>query len=136
MDPIHMERRRLDKEFPVEILRLIRDFSKPLYPHYQLYTQTLRSVRLTHWPHLKERLYEERTRTLVQEYLIAYQARIHPLVERENIQIESVFEGKHLKQQLVRKQYREQETFRELSIHLYGEWRILLDIRRDLENNL
>ena len=132
-------------ELPPEIVQLIRDFSRPVFQDYPLYNHMLRSVRVNQWPLLKEALEDtvrkELTKSLVQKYIFAYQDWIvHKNVmkqdspKEESILYEQVVtRSKYLKQQLVRKQYREQQTFRELIIHLYGESRTLLDIRRELQ---
>ena len=132
-------------ELPPEIVQLIRDFSRPVFQDYPLYNHMLRSVRVNQWPLLKEALEDtvrkELTKSLVQKYIFAYQDWIvHKHVmkqdspKEESILYEQVVtRSKYLKQQLVRKQYREQQTFRELIIHLYGESRTLLDIRRELQ---
>ena len=129
-------------EFPPEIVQIIRDFSRPVFPHYQIYKEMNRTLGFKQWPALKDALHQDLTQTLVKDYLSAYQDwKDHQLIMDQHyrptnepfIYERFVTRSKYLKQQLLRKQYREQQKFRALSIHLYGEPRILTDIRRELD---
>jgi len=129
-------------EFPPEIVCLIRDFSRPVFQHYVIHWEILRVFKFNQWPQLKEALSDEKTQSLVNNYLTSYRDWIehkHVMeqyyrpIEDLIVHEDFVIQSKKLKQQLTRKQYREQQMFREISLHLYGESRILVDIRRELE---
>lgn len=128
-------------ELPPEIVQHIRDFSRPLFPHYTIYNEMLRVLRLKQWPLFKERLSEEKTQVLAKEYIVAYRDWIDQLYLMEQhyrpseepfIYEQFVTRSKYLTQQLGRKQYREQQKFRYLSRHLYDEVRMLADLRKEL----
>ena len=129
-------------ELPPEIVQHIRDFSRPLFPHYTLYNEMLRTLRLKRWPLFQERLSEEKTQLLAKAYLVAYHDRTtHEYIMDKHYRQEGPFvyeqfitRSKYLKQQLLRKQYREQQKFRDLSRHLYGEVREIVDLRREGSN--
>jgi len=132
----------IQMEFPPEIVQLIRDFSKPIFPHSRIYKEVLRTFGFKRWPVLKDALQQDSTRVLVMEYLSAHQDwKDHQRVMAEHYRPKDepfvyelfVTKSKYLKQQMTRKQYREQQKFRDLSIHLYVEPRILTDIRKELD---
>ena len=138
---IYSNRSILIMEFPPEIVQLIRDFSRPLFPHYKIYNEVLRFFGFKQWPILKEKIHEEKTQFLAKQYMSAYEEwRNHEyIMEQHYLQTNGPFiyeqfitRSKYLKQQLGRKQYREQQKYRDLSRHLYGEVRILIDLRREL----
>jgi len=119
-------------ELPPELVHLIRDFSKPVFPHYRIYKEVLRTFGFKRWPLLKDALQQDSTRVLVMEYLSAHQEwKDHQRVMAEHYRPKD--EPFVYELFVTKSKYLKQHKFRDLSIHLYGEPRILTDIRKELD---
>jgi hypothetical protein len=57
-------------ELPDDVLAIVRDYSRPVFKHYQLYNAAKKVLEVYHWPTLKEKL-EAETEGLIPT-LLAY----------------------------------------------------------------
>lgn len=70
-------------ELPEDVLGIIRDYSRPVFKHYQVYNSARKVLEVYHWDLLKEKL-EAETEGLIPT-LVAYQ---NALLERKEAEME------------------------------------------------
>ncbi len=61
-------------ELPIELVRIVNDYSKPVLKHFKKYNEVLREKEIAEWPKLKKRLLEpnvEHVLKAIDEYLKA-----------------------------------------------------------------
>jgi len=61
-------------ELPIELVRIVNDYSKPVLKHFKKYNKVLREKEIVEWPSLKKRLLEpnvEPVLNAMDEYLNA-----------------------------------------------------------------
>jgi hypothetical protein len=135
-------------EFPEEILEIIRAYSRPLFQYYMEYRRMLKAVGLKAWPTLKKALEEYPSKIIpfIHSFGIAFQDRVdhmnlmkeYYVPKRDDLIEYDLFvrRSRGLKQQLIRKQYRERNKFHVLTFILYGETKEMLEVRYLESRNL
>jgi hypothetical protein len=62
-------------ELPQELLKIVREFSKPCFPYLREYKEAMRALDLNEWPELKKKLYTSDAVSVMEllgEYVHAY----------------------------------------------------------------
>ena len=148
MDPIANYQRKDNMEFPEEILEIIRAYSRPLFPHYKEYRRMLKALGLNMWPTLKKALEEYPAKIIpfIHSFGTAFQDRVDHMNLMKEYYVPKTVDlieydlfvrnSKGLKQQLIRKQYRERNKFHVLTFILYGETKEFLEVRNIESRNL
>lgn len=109
-------------ELPEEIVRIIREYSRP---HFREYHEAVRILRAKQWPTLKHAFNDPGTRVRWKEYKEAYLDRCRHSAHASK--------GLLFNQQLTRKRYRERNKFHLLTLYLYGEIKERLELCEELE---
>jgi hypothetical protein len=61
-------------ELPIELVRIVNDYSKPVLKHFKKYNEVLREKEIVEWPELKQKLLEPNVEPVLKamdEYLKA-----------------------------------------------------------------
>ena len=61
-------------ELPIELVRIVNDYSKPVLKHFKKYNEVLREKEIVEWPKLKQKLLEPNVEPVLKamdEYLKA-----------------------------------------------------------------
>jgi hypothetical protein len=125
-------------ELPDDVLRIIRDFSRPVFRYFREYNDSIRILGIKEWPQLKENLTDEVLQALL-SYVTAFTNRktnerdqfIRYSSYKDAITYEQQFERERI-YHLIRDSMRiERTTFRLLTKLIYGEekdlWQLKLD---------
>ena len=113
-------------EFPEEIVRIIRDFSMPLFRYSKEYKDFLREIGKTEWPELKAKLSDEMTHEtaieMVRNYLVSSQyARQKEQSYYRTKQHLSALEQSDLREVIRKAEWRQYGFHRGITVLIKGE---------------
>jgi hypothetical protein len=75
-------------ELPIELVRIVNEYSKPVLKHYKEYNEVLREKEMVEWPSLKKRLLEPNVEPVLKamdEYLKAKELYNHASREYDDL---------------------------------------------------